>query len=147
MFIELALANFYAFVFLLSPPSLRTMAAAVPFDTAFAQNVQMQNAQFFEAAMKLGLGAIGLEIGSKMVHFTYDKVKQFWKLDENEFAAAAEQWSQTPSSASMAKRFIIGTEDVAWSCVFSVVRFQQLTTFSAAIGDMHASSRPEPSTW
>lgn len=35
---------------------------------------------------------------------------------------------------------VIGTEVVAWSGMFSVVRFQLLTTYSAATGDLHILS-------
>ena len=57
----------------------RTMASTMEFDPAYIQNVQAQYAQTLDAAIKLGLGAVGLEVGSKVIYFVYDKVRKAWK--------------------------------------------------------------------
>ena len=57
------------------------MAADGQFDQAFVQNLQMQYVQVFEVAMKFGMGAIGLEVGTRMIRFTYDQVRKLWKPD------------------------------------------------------------------
>ena len=60
----------------LSPLTRRTMASTMEFDPAYIQNIQAQYAQTFDAAIKLGLGAIGLEVGSKVIYFVYDKARK-----------------------------------------------------------------------
>ena len=53
--------------------------ADVEFTPAFVQNVQAMYAHTFDAAVKLGFGAIGLEIGTKVIYFAYDRLKNLWK--------------------------------------------------------------------
>ena len=70
------------------------------FDLAFVQNVQAQYAQTSEATIKLGLGAVGLETGSKMIYFIYDKVRTFWEprdmelVDTDQIIAVAHNQAQ-----------------------------------------------------
>ena len=101
------------------PARRRTMASADEFTPAFVQNmlaVQQQNVELFQTAMRLGLGFIGLEVGSKVINFTYDKVQKFWKAEIPARGQPMQlQWMQSDNSGSDGARSIrraLGFEDI-----------------------------------
>ena len=76
------------------------MASANTWEPAYIQNVQAQYAQLFQMAMKMGLGVVGLQMGSNMVNFYYDKVRKHWKPGEPGDVPALQDGPQSSSSQS-----------------------------------------------
>ena len=77
------------------------MSGAEQFDPAFVQNVQRENAQFFEMAMRMGVSAIALEYRGRMLNFTYDKVKKMFKPNTDISEQEAQQLGSADCHGSL----------------------------------------------
>ena len=55
------------------------MASSMDFTPAYIQKLQAQYATTLDMAVKLGLASVGLEAGSQVVYFVYDKARKAWQ--------------------------------------------------------------------
>ena len=71
------------------------MSGVGPFDPAFFQIVQAEDAQLFDMAIRAGVIFIVLHVGGRggiqAISYTYDKVKKFWQGEAEPSAQKAQQ--------------------------------------------------------
>ena len=96
-------------------------SADVQFAPNFVHDLEAQmaaNAEIFAAAIRMGMTVVGLQVGTKLIGFTYDRVKKLWKPDAELGILALKEW-QPPNGVDAdelrSTKRALGFEDIVFT--------------------------------